>query len=178
MLAPPLFNFHSAHHHSVTTVSLDHNSYDKQINATKAQTKAVVIIWRSVPTSQNVLDFPIPQDFPNGKKYIFHKFSHMCNSSLIWERASSSYGCFFTQQKSCSILKILNFSKLIFSHLRSYPTPMDSDIRSRPNLVVASTFFDAIASSSTLVGEWVSQWVGNVFRFWRYLSHLPSLRAC
>ena len=35
-------------------------------------------------------------------------------------------------------------------------------------------FLDAIASPSTYPSDWVS----DVFRFWRLLSHLPSLRAC
>ena len=40
--------------------------------------------------------------------------------------------------------------------------------------MLQGSFLDAIASPSTYPSDWVS----DVFRFWRLLSHLPSLRAC
>ena len=41
--------------------------------------------------------------------------------------------------------------------------------------IIWKLFLDAIASPSTYLP---SGWVSNVFRFWRWLSHLPCFRAC
>ena len=42
-------------------------------------------------------------------------------------------------------------------------------------LLILIWFLDAIASPGTYSCRWVGQSVSNVFRFWRWLSHLPSL---
>ena len=100
------------------------------------------------------------------------------------EKRKKSRKKFELSQAKCAI-----FSQLKLEH---YQMPANFYMDSRPKALSflqenKSTsaaqfhFLDTIVRCNSIsqhLPRSVSQWVGNVFRFWRQLSHLPSLRAC
>ena len=114
-------------------------------------------------------------------------FLHVFPLSIFRSQPHASVKCFLCETEplnfptsTSSLLTNLNITIRILSFCGVF-TLFKTNLFENCYLYLFS-FLDAIASPSTYPGHWVSESVSesvsNVFRFWRLLSHLPSLRAC